>query len=264
MEENPMSTQPIDYSAIVADLEAKKAAIENTLASLRSAIALGALGQPGDAPAIPGAMSASSIFSGDIPDGAFHGKGIPEATKLYLEIVKKKQTASEIANALKKGGMESTSSDFLAVVKAGLNRARKLQSSPLVKIGKHWGLKPWYPKGIAAGIASPAKKAKKKQRNKAAKAAEPKPQETAKARPPEPAESGVLLTMSGAKQKIMEIVTGNPQFEFSAKDLAQECAHDIREVNLILGNLVRTRKIEKTTAGYRLAPAVAASQAAAV
>jgi hypothetical protein len=257
-----MSTQPFDYSAIVADLEAKKAAIEATLTSLRSAMALGALGQPGDSPAIPGVGSSVPMYGGDIPDGAFLNKGIPEATKLYLEMVKKKQTSSEIAAALRKGGMESTSSDFVGVVNAGLNRARKLPASPLLKLGSFWGLKTWYPKGIVSGIGTPAKKAKKKSR-KPAKAAESKPKETATVQRPEPVKPGVVLTMSGAKDKILEMLTMNPHLEFTAKDLAAQFGQEPQKVYLILGNLGRARKIEKTASGAYRAPRGPAENATA-
>jgi hypothetical protein len=252
LEEIHVSTQPFDYSAIVADLEAKKAAIEATLTTLRSALAIGALGQPGDAPGAPnGGASSAPIYGGDVPDGAFHGKGIPEATKFYLEIVKKKQTASEIADALQKGGMESTSSDFLGVVKAGLNRARKLPLSPLVKLGAHWGLKSWYPKGIISGIAAPSKKPKKKQR-KTAKAPDSKTSEPAAIKHPA-VKPGWELTASGAKDKILEMLTINPHADFLARELAKEFGQDIRQTHLILANLVRARKIEKTGDGkYRV------------
>lgn len=256
-----MSTQPFDYSAIEADLEAKKSAIEAALASLRAARALGALGQSGDFSAIPGSATSVPMYSGDIPDGAFLNKGIPEATKFYLEIVKKKQTSGEIAAALRKGGMESTSSDFVGVVNAGLNRARKLPSSPLLKLGSHWGLKSWYSKGLVSGIGVPAKKAKKKQR-KPARTAESKPKETATVQRPEPAKPGVVLTMSGAKDKILEIMTMNPHLEFTAKGLAQEFGQEVRNVYLILGNLGRSRKIEKLASGaYRAARTTETAQA---
>jgi hypothetical protein len=257
-----MSTQPFDYLAAEADLEAKKSAIEAALASLRAARALGALGQSGDFPAIPGSVTSAPMYGGDIPDGAFLNKGIPEATKLYLEIVKKKQTSSEIAAALRKGGMESTSSDFVGVVKAGLNRARKLPSSPLLKLGSHWGLKSWYSKGLVSGIGAPAKKAKKKQR-KPAKTAESKSKETATAPQPEPAKPGVVLTMSGAKDKILEMLTMNPHLEFTAKDLAKEFGIEPQKTYLILGNLGRARKIEKMANGaYRVARAAETTKAA--
>jgi hypothetical protein len=252
-----MSTQPFDYSAIEADLEAKKAAIEAALASLRTAKALGALGQSGDSSAIPGGIPSAPMYAGDIPDGAFLNKGIPEATKYYLEIVKKKQTSGEIAAALRKGGMESTSSDFVGVVNAGLNRARKIASSPLLKLGSHWGLKSWYPKGIISGIGAPAKKAKKKQR-KPAKAAESKPKETATVKQPEtPKKAAVVVPMAGAKDKILSLLTMNPHLEFTAKNLADECGLETQKVYLIVGNLGRSGKIEKTASGSYRAPRAA-------
>lgn len=249
-----MSTQPFDYSAIVADLEAKKAAIEATLATLRSAMAIGALGQAGDVPtAFNGGSSSAPMYGGDVPDGAFHGKGIPEATKLYLEIVKKKQTTREVADALQKGGMESTSSNFVGVVQAGLNRARKLPNSQLVKLGIYWGLKPWYPKGVVSGIAGPSKKGKKKQR-KPAKANGPKPSETASIKHPQPVKPGSELTASGAKDKILEMLTINPHLEFTAQELAAEVGYSISQTPLILANLVRAGKAQKTAdKKYRLA-----------
>jgi hypothetical protein len=258
-----MSTQPFDYSAIEADLEAKKAAIEAALASLRAAKALGALGQSGDSSVIPGSIASAPMYAGDIPDGAFLNKGIPEATKYYLEIVKKKQTSAEIAAALRKGGMESTSSDFVGVVNAGLNRARKIPSSPLLKLGSHWGLKSWYSKGLVSGIGAPAKKAKKKQR-KPAKAAESKPKETASVQQPEPPKKpAVVLPMNGAKEKIIDLLTLNPHLEYTAKTLAAECGLESQKVYLIMGNLGRAGKVEKTATGaYRAPRAAKAAQAA--
>lgn len=256
-----MSTQPFDYSAAEADLEAKKSAIEAALASLRAARALGALGQSGDFSVMPGNGASAPMYGGDIPDGAFLNKGIPEATKFYLEIVKKKQTSSEIAAALRKGGMESTSSDFVGVVNAGLNRARKIPSSPLLKLGSHWGLKSWYPKGIISSVGAPAKKAKKKQR-KPAKTAESKPKETATVQP-EQVKPAVVLTMSGAKDKILEMLTINPHLEYTAKDLAKQFGIEPQKVYLILGNLGRARKIEKMANGaYRVTRAAQTAQAA--
>src|SRR5271166_4055386 len=103
-----MSTQTIDYGAILANMEAKKAALEAAIASLRAALAMGALGASGDLPeGIAAASVSAALYGGDVPNGAFLGKSIPDAAKLYLEIVKKKQTSREIAEALQKGGIES-------------------------------------------------------------------------------------------------------------------------------------------------------------
>jgi len=57
-------TEPIDYAAIIADLEAKKAALEATLAAFRAAQALGALGQPGDVSVMTASMLVPSMSGG--------------------------------------------------------------------------------------------------------------------------------------------------------------------------------------------------------
>lgn len=117
----------IDYGAILADLEAKKAALESLIASVRIAAASG-LFAVGDIPSngfhLPQGGSGSPIKSDDIPAGAFHGKSIPEATKAYLSMVKKKQTTKEIADALHRGGMESTSDKFETIVYTALRRMK--------------------------------------------------------------------------------------------------------------------------------------------
>src|SRR6266852_4822406 len=111
-----MGVEQMDYAAIVADLEAKRNALDQTIAAFRAAHALGALGQAGEFPLPPNGLVPSvfgpstfvpSVTGGEVPAGAFLGKSIPDATKLYLEIVKKKQTSREIAQALHKGGMET-------------------------------------------------------------------------------------------------------------------------------------------------------------
>src|SRR5579864_1861905 len=106
--------ETIDYAAFLADLEAKKASLEQAIIAVRSAIAMGAAGQPGDVSGISSTSSpsVSSLHNGEVPAGAFLGKSIPDAAKLYLEIVKKKQTSKEIADGLKRGGIESASKNF--------------------------------------------------------------------------------------------------------------------------------------------------------
>ena len=86
-----------EYAAMIAVLEAKKAAIEAAISSLRF------LANGGPVPATisvagPGSSTeAGSPISGittiaDIPAGAFFNKSIPEAAKIYLQMIKKKQT----------------------------------------------------------------------------------------------------------------------------------------------------------------------------
>src|SRR5438552_9486563 len=147
-----MGTEHMDYAAILADLEAKRNALEATIASFRNALAHGALGQAGEIPPSSNGLTsgvypstlALSISGGEVPAGAFLGKSIPDATKLYLEIVKKKQTSKEISDALQKGGMETNSKNFPQMVHSVLDRARKANTG-IVKLDRsHWGLAAWY------------------------------------------------------------------------------------------------------------------------
>src|ERR1700733_6023541 len=140
----------IDYGAILADLEAKKNLLEQAIASFRAALAVGALGGGNGSSSYANFSSPSvngSIHGGEVPAGAFLGKSIPEAVKLYLSIAKSKKTTREIADALRKGGMEKTSTNFENIVHAGVNRAMK-NTSAFLRVGKAWALPEWYPAGV--------------------------------------------------------------------------------------------------------------------
>jgi hypothetical protein len=246
-----MSTQPIDYAAILADLEAKKVALEAAIASVRAAIVAGTLGQSGDGMTFSAAGLPGALTGGEVPAGAFLGKSIPDAAKLYLEIVKKKQTSKEIADALLKGGMETTSKDFPSIVHAIMDRARKAKNPALVKVDKsHWGLTGWWPKGIGSANGTQSKKPSKK---KGAKKAAGKPSTIKMAQPSTIAPSIPTAEQKGSSAKtVLDAVRAKSGIEFTLQDVAKEAELDIRKVNLAMGNLVRSRKVEKTSSGkYR-------------
>jgi hypothetical protein len=248
-----MSTEPVDYTAILADLESKKAALEQTIASFRQAMAAGALGKTAsDGTSVP-SLTVSSVTGGEVPAGAFHNKSIPEATRLYLEIVNKKQTAPQIAEALLKGGMESTRpKNFANIVLAGLNRARKSPNSGIVKLGSQWGLASWYPKGIiAAAAATPPKKAKKKNRRAANAKADPKPKQQARATGPQPVPPTPPVVISADRnpaERVLEMLRTNSGKSFSVQEISK--ALKLNHVSLILGNLERGHKVQKADGKY--------------
>jgi hypothetical protein len=254
-----MSTQPLDYAAIIADLEAKKAAIESTIISIRQAMASGVLGlsQGGDVPSgVPGGSSLS-MYSGDIPAGAFLGKSIPEAARIYLEIVKRKQTSREIAEALQKGGMESTSNNFVGIVHAVLDRSRKAPNALIVKLGSQWGLAGWYPKGILNSVTSAPVSKKKGKKGKKTKGngkssdnkeilALPAASETAHQEKPggEPA--------LGMRAQIVELLKSTPGEEFSAEVLSEKFGQKVQVTRMVMGKLITDGVVQKTQGGgYR-------------
>ena len=131
----------IDYGAVLADLEARKAAIDAAIASIRAA--MGTLSvKIGDS---TGQMANTAPIVNlrgvqEVPAGSFFKKSIIEATKLYLSLVKKKQTTHEIVGALKQGGMESTSKDFVGMTGIVLHRASKKSGERDYKIYRWMGI----------------------------------------------------------------------------------------------------------------------------
>jgi ribosomal protein S25 len=253
-----MSTQPLDYAAIIADLEAKKAAIEATISSLRSAMALGTLGagQGGDVSgggASPTFANPYSMSGGEVPAGAFLGKSIPEAARVYLEIVKKKQTSREIAEALLKGGIESTSNNFISIVHAILDRARKSPNASIVKLGTQWGLAGWYPKGILNNVAAampPKKKGKKTKKNvKAAAKPSKSTEETGTAQPPSEQTTAAQPPTPGTRDRLTAILKQSPGQEFTAEVLAEKVGQRVQIARMVLAKLVSSGVIHKSESG---------------
>jgi hypothetical protein len=249
-----MSTQPIDYAAILADLEGKKVALEAAIASVRAAIVAGTLGQSGDSTALPALGLPATLTGGEVPAGAFLGKSIPDAAKLYLEIVKKKQTSKEIAEALLKGGMESTSKNFPSIVHAILDRARKAKNPALVKVDKsHWGLTGWWPKGIGSANGTQAKKPPKKKVAKKVKV-EGKSTVNVPARQSTPTivpKDGSPKQEGTNAERIMDVLLAKPGAEFGFDEIAKQTGITVRNVGLIVSNFVRGKKprVEKTSSG---------------
>jgi hypothetical protein len=228
-----MSAQAIDYAAMLANMEAKKAALEAAIASLRAALAMGALGSSSSSDEGATVSLGSMMYGGDVPNGAFLGKSIPEAARLYLEIIKKKQTSREIAEALQKGGVESTSKNFIGMIGPVLERARRNANPVIVKVGNQWGLSSWYPKGILNATAPPA--AKRKAVKKRKKAAE------AKAAATEPA------SVAGkASDRAVAFMSSKPGTAFAVADVGAHIGMGTKGARLVLGKLAKAGKIEKS------------------
>lgn len=103
-----MNTEGIDLSALLASWEAKRAALDTAIVSVKAAMSAGALGGAGESIALLN-TGLTSTLTADIPDGAFNGKNIAESIKAYLTVSKRRHTTREIVDALKRGGMRSES-----------------------------------------------------------------------------------------------------------------------------------------------------------
>ena len=161
--------KPIDYASILAAMEAQRAALEVAIPTMRVLVSLsGAF--------VPEGMGAPSfnqptplIAPGEVPPGSFHAMSIPKAAALYLRMVKQKQKSSDIATALKRGGIFTQSSDFNNQVHAALDRAAKAENAEILKLhDAYWALREWFPANVRASMSSgpPAKKSKKNGKGK--------------------------------------------------------------------------------------------------
>lgn len=177
----PNDTKAIDYSVMLADLYAKRAGIDAAIAGIMAASG-GNVTLPENA-GFPVSLNGPSPDRQptELPRGAFLGKSLPAAVKLYLSAVMKKQTIKEIATALHDGGVESTSDNFESVITGSLNRMKN--SGEVLRFKDGWALAEFYPehlrRNLAPGTAPKAKGGKKAK--KARKTAKPaaKPQSAA-------------------------------------------------------------------------------------
>jgi len=230
----------LDYATFLADLEGKRTLLDTAISSLKAALAAGALGTTEGTSYINLAATIvkPSIHNGEVPAGAFLGKSIPEAAKLFLSIVKSKQTTREIADALLKGGMETTSANFENIVHAGLNREKKA-SGEIVRVGKAWALAQWYPSGIRAQGRQEKRKTKKR------KTPKPKAIIVPEKAAPRPA-AGTLW------DRIPALLRSNPARIYTPQDIAQALAVDVTAVRMMLGRLAARKIVEEVERGkYR-------------
>lgn len=254
-----MGAEQLDYSMILADLENKKAALDATIASFRAALASGALGQVGELPPSQTGLTSNgfastfvpSISGGEVPAGAFLGKSIPEASKLYLQIIKKKQTSREISDALKRGGIESTSKNFQQIVHAILDRARK-GNIGIVKLDRsYWGLAEWYPAGLRNTVMPDKRSGKRKARKKGAKAAAVT--EEAKTKLTGPDKEKEAVGKQTAFERITQLLRRNSGNVYTPAEVAHELGMLSNVTSMLMGRLATTGKLEVIEGKYRAA-----------
>ena len=202
-----MGSDKVDYTGMLADVEAKITALESLCASLKAAQAPGALG-PGVDVSVSHGIDAYVSEPVELPVGAFLRKSIPDAVKLYLSAVKKKQTVREIATALKEGGMESTATNFETVVTGTLNRLKA--SKEVFRFKDGWGLAEHYSESLRNRISQEHKPVRKK-KAKAKKAAGIK----IKKEPSDKASIPVVAQQpQGLEQRIEVVLKSNPSKTF--------------------------------------------------
>lgn len=135
-----MPSEGINYSAVLADLEAKRAAIDSAIGAIRQVLNLGAEESVAPSPA----ASAQELPS-EVRFDSFFGMSTPDAVRKFLSMMKRPQLASEIGKALKDGGLPTTSANIAGIVGPTLTRMKA--AGDLVPIQGRWALSEWYPAG---------------------------------------------------------------------------------------------------------------------
>ena len=244
----------IDYRVVLADLEAKRAALDAAITSFKAAMPalLGGHLAVRVADMAGNMVDASPLVAiggvQEVPAGAFFKKGIVEASKLYLDLVKKKQTTKEIVAALKQGGMESTAKDFEGMVGIVLQRASKNPKSGIMKLQDTWGLAQWYPAAFRLTQEKSEQKKNGKTHKRAKKAAKSKPRKEVMGKPPATA----ATEPRGLEERIFGVLSSNQMTAFSSAEIANSLQANAGGVALALGRMAAKNKAEKLSAGkYR-------------
>lgn len=264
-----MPLDKVDYAALLSDLEAKKAALEASIASIRSAMALGVLGEAAEGVEVPQRGSTSSGDNGapvDLPRGALLGKTIPQAITLYLSAVKRRQTNKQITEALKEQGVVSTGK-LEQVVTGSLNRMRGIE---VLRFDDGWGLTAWYPESFKSKMAEPsgktpktakagkngktaalrarARKALVKGKKGATRDSKGKKSNAEATTAPavKPATGAEPL---GTQERILELLRAHPATEFSPPEVTSRLGLRPQTAPFVLGKLAHKKQIERTAAG---------------
>ncbi len=142
-----MGTQPIDYEAVIADLEAKIEHLQATLAGIKAVAGMGGLGT---APT-PGTPTGGG--GGKIASDAFFGKSIPEAAVIHLGNVRRKLSTQALMDAMEAGGLPKSKYNTVYAIL----RRRESMVGDIINMQGEWGLAAWYPNHVKAAKAAAKK-----------------------------------------------------------------------------------------------------------
>ena len=238
--DNEMKT--LDYGAFLRDLETKRAVLDQAIASIRAVLA-GGEGTEGMSFVKMAVDTANpAMHNGDVPVGAFLGKSIPEGAKLCLQIVKRKLTSREIADYLKKGGIETASKSFPTQVHSILTRATKSNGSPIVKLDRsHWGLAEWYPASLRSGSTGAEKRTTKGKRGR-----KPRSKATAET---QVIDQKAPVVESGLQDRILKQLRSKPDIAVAPAEIAATLGVRVQTIHFLLGKLAFRKQAERTAEG---------------
>jgi hypothetical protein len=151
-----MPTGNVNYNAVLADLEARKAQLDTMITGVKLLLASGGGSANGH---VEGVISPENI-----PTHAFLTLSIADATKKFLDMVKSKQSVPQIAQALERGGLPPAKNNTVYSVL----RRRESQFGDIIRVGDEWALASWYPNNPNLRKRTPDKTSPRKSKKKRA------------------------------------------------------------------------------------------------
>lgn len=185
-----MGMETIDYAAVLADLEAKRAALDSAITAVRQLLNLGTE----QGPAMPGQQRREQVVRFD----SFFQMTVPDAIRKFLTITTQPQTLSEITKALEEGGLKTTSKNLMGIVGPTLSRMKK--AGDVLPIQGKWGLAEWYPAARKETV-KPTRAKRGKPKGTKSKSSEEKPASSK----PTAEQIEQIKKLSAAGKKLSEI-----------------------------------------------------------
>ena len=137
--------QSVDYSAVLADLEARKIQIESAIAVIKGLVGGGGL-PPLATPVVqPPPSNSAGNGTSEIQSDTFFNLSIGDATKKLLAMRKRPVAGSDIIEALRRGGQIHASKDGFGNTLGSVLSRSHANNGPIVRVGRGtWGLREWY------------------------------------------------------------------------------------------------------------------------
>jgi hypothetical protein len=190
----------IDYAAVLADLKAKRSALDVVIGGLEQWLSL----KGGEVEVDPtyAASAERTGTPGEVRSDSFFGMTIPDAIRACLKLMKRPMGLTELTKALEEGGLLTSARDLTSTVSATLTRMKRMEGD-VVPVQGRWGLSQWYPGMRKEKIEATAKPKKKKRQTSKSKAETKAPKAGAHGPTPEQIAQIKQLNAEGKKLSVI-------------------------------------------------------------
>jgi hypothetical protein len=208
----PQDTNHIQQT--IADLEAWRAQIDVAIQALRALDSKG--------PILPSSGPPRVGANGEVQSDSFFQMTVPDAAEKYLKIVKTTKEIPDIADALLRGGLKTSSKNFNDMTRSVVSRDERFVKVP----SGGWGLAEWYP----------AMRKERKPKAAAEDESVPQPQENATGK-------------ETAGDRVLATILSNANTEWTASKIAEVSGLKINTVRGTVYTLRQAGKVKNNPKG---------------